>query len=307
MPETPFLTPEESSYPLPSEASILEVTPEMASDWSMARKWPHQRRTSQSVVGKYLKDMQEGRWKLTRQGLVFDTQGYNIDGRHRLRAVANMQREQIKEVYGTDGIPFWVYPDEPTETFDSYDQNFRRIAAHLIHEPNAVVIAAAGRFLASVADNDPWSFPRFSRMTTAEVLQTRREWPELSRLVAPVVLVKNKVRINAPAHLTVLAQAARTEYGTPENFREWFDVLQHGATGNPNDPRLKLRDRFLAQGPTLNAAANRPQTYGMIVKAWNAFVEKKDIPVLFWRQNERIPQVIGFDWSNPAGTKETAE
>lgn len=290
------LKPEDSSYPLPSEAMVLEVTPEMASDWSTVRRWPHQRRTSQGVVAKYLRDMMEGRWKLTRQGLVFDTEGYNIDGRHRLRAVANMPREEIQRVYGTDGIPFWIYPDEPTETFDSYDQNFRRIAAHLIHEPNAVVIAAAGRFLASVSDNDPWSFPRFGRMTTAETLATKRAWPELSRLAPQVIQVKNRTRLNAPAHLTVLAQAARTEHGTPEKFEGWFDVLTHGATDNPQDPRLKLRDRFLQQGQLLNAAASRPQTYSLIVKAWNAYVRGENIPVLFWRQNERIPQVEGFSW-----------
>lgn len=292
------LKPEDSSYPLPSEAMVMEVTPEMASDWSTVRRWPHQRRTSPAIVAKYLKDMTEGRWKLTRQGLVFDTAGYNIDGRHRLRAVANLPRWVIKEVYGTDGIPFWVYPDEPTETFDSYDQNFRRIAAHLINEPNAVVIAAAGRFLASVADNDPWSFPRFGRMTTAEVLQTKKEWPELSRFAAQAVQVKTRTRLSAPAHLTVLAQAARTGHGTPERFAGWFEVLTNGATDNPQDPRLKLRDRFMTQGHLLNAAANRPVTYSLIVKAWNAYVAGENIPVLFWRNNERIPQVTGFDWND---------
>lgn len=294
--ERAVLTPSESAYPLPSESQVMGVTPEMASDWLSTRRWPNQRSRSNSIVSKYMKDMKEGRWKLTRQGLIFDTEGYNIDGQHRLWAIANLTPDELTAAYGHPWVELWVYVDEPTDTFDAYDQNFRRIAAHLINEPNSIMLAAGARFLASVADLDPWTFPRFGRLTTSEVLQTKEEWPELSRYVGDVVAVKNRAFISAPAHLAVIAQAARTELGTPEKIADWFEVLRTGATTNASDPRLKLRDRFMRDHRQLTAAAYRPLTYSLIVKAWNAHATDQVVPTLRWMQTEQIPMVEGFDW-----------
>jgi hypothetical protein len=276
---------------------ILGVTPEMASDWLSTRRWPNQRSRSNSIVSKYMKDMKEGRWKLTRQGLIFDSEGYNIDGQHRLWAVANLTDAELTAAYGHPWVEFWVYPNEPTDTFDAYDQNFRRIAAHLINEPNSVMLAAGARFLAAVSDLDPWSFPRFGRLTTSEVLRTKDEWPELSHLVPEVVGVKNRVYVHAPSHLAVLAQASRSELGTPEKIASWFEVLRTGVTANPNDPRLKLRDKFLRDHGALGAAAFRPLVYSLIVKAWNAHAKGEDLPTLRWMNTERIPTVEGFSFT----------
>lgn len=302
--ERPSLTPSESNYPLPSEGMVIGVTPEMASDWLSTRRWQHQRRQSTSIVAKYLKDMKEGRWKLTRQGLIFDTEGYMIDGQHRLRAVANAQPEELTAAYGHPWVDFWVYPDEPTDTFDSYDQNFRRIAAHLIDEPNSIPLAAGARFLASVADLDPWSFPRFGRLTTSEILATKASWPELSRYAAETISVKNRIGMSVPAHLAVICQASRTPLGTPEKINAWFDVLRSGACDNPNDPRLRLREKFMRDSRNLSNATFRPLVYSMIVKAWNAHAKGEEIPVLRWAQSERIPTVEGFDWKSVKNNNE---
>jgi len=297
MPERTALTPSESNYPLPSQGQVLEITPEMASDWLSTRRWPNQRNMSVSIVAKYLKDMKEGRWKLTRQGLIFTADGYNIDGQHRLRALANMQDEELSAAYGTPWLPFWVYPDEPLDTFETYDQNYRRTPAHLMREPNSMALAASARFLASVSDLDPWSFPRFGRLSTSEILQTKEDWPELSRYMADASTVKARASIPVPAHLSVIAQASRSELGTPEKINEWFDVLRSGATANPRDPRLKLRDRLMQDHSILVAATNRARLYSMIVKAWNAHAKGESVNMLAWRSDESIPRVEGFDWA----------
>jgi len=289
------LTPAESTYPLPTDAQVVEVTPEMASDWLSTRNWANNRRMSTHTVAKYLGDMKGGLWKLTRQGIIFDTEGQLIDGQHRLRAVANLQREELEEAYGVAWIPFWVYPDEPTDTFDAYDQNFRRTVAHLINDPHPVAVAAGARFLTSLKDMDPWSFPRFSRLTSAEILQTKAEWPELTRMAGDVIATRNRSRILPSAHMAAVAQASRTPLGTPEKLKEWFDVLTTGATSNADDPRLRLRERFL-RDRTLSLTVNRPLAYSMIVKAWNAHAKGEDLLVLRWMQTEQIPQVEGFTW-----------
>lgn len=310
-PTNPALTPEESEYPLPSEAQVMIVTPEMASDWSTSRRWPGQRTISPAVVSKYRADMAGGRWKTTRQGLVFNTEGWQFDGGHRMRALANIPRETLEEQYGVPGIPFWVYPDEPVDTFDAYDQTFRRQAAHLTRKPNATTLMAGARMLGAVLDQDPYGFPRINRITTTEVLAIERAWPEVERYTQMAHRLKLTIKLSPAPHLAVLAQAARTEYGTPERIQEWLAGLDTGVFDNIRDPRLKLRERFLQQHYAMRGTANRALVYSLIVKSWNTFAKGETTNILVWRQSgqgaETIPVVLGFDAAAHPALKTTED
>lgn len=285
---------EESSYPLPSTAQIVLVTPEMASDWLSHRSYDRNRRLSKAVVGKYIQDMRGGRWKTTRQGLIFDTEGKLIDGQHRLSAVANSEVT----------VAFWIYPDEPRDTFEVLDQNFRRQASHLLAVPNATTVAAGARYLAALSDGDQWDMPRFNRVTTPEVLSVVANWPELTRLAKQVMDIRLLTWITGSPHLAVLAQAARTEYGTPERFEEWFAGLRNGAGLEPGDPRLHLRNRFMVAHNALTGSKNRNQVYALIAKSWNNFAEGKPTSVLRWMASEPLPPVAGYAWPTPDENEE---
>lgn len=280
----------EPQYPLPSEAQILLVTPEMASDWLSHRGYNRNRRISKSVVGKYLQDMKEGRWKITRQGLIFDTAGKIIDGQHRLSAVAN----------GEVTVAFWIYPDEARDTFEALDQGYKRTAAHLLGTPYSMHVAAAARYLAALADQDRFSMPRFSRITNPEIYSTVQQWPELTRLAELTSVIRPATGLTVSPHLAVLAQAARTEHGTPEKFEAWKLGLMNGDNLGRTDPRLQLRNRFLRQGRALTGSKNRDVVYNLVAKAWNAFAEGRDMTVFMWRINEGVIPVTGFDWSKAA-------
>lgn len=280
-----------SQYPLPSEAQILLVTPEMASDWLSYRSYNRNRRVSKPVVGKYLQDMKEGRWKVTRQGLIFDTQGKIIDGQHRLTAVAN----------GEVTVAFWIYPNEARDTFEVLDQGYKRTAAHLLNTPYSMHVASAARYLAALSDQDRFSMPRFSRITNPEIYSTVRQWPELTRLAELASVVRGATGLIVSPHLAVLAQAARTEYGTPERFEAWKHGLMNGDNLGRTDPRLHLRNRFLRQGRALTGSRNRDVVYNLVAKAWSAFAEGREMTVFMWRLNEGVIPVTGFDWSKPAG------
>lgn len=288
------LTPQESNYPLPSEAQILLVTPEMASDWLSYRSYPRNRKISRAIVGKYLQDMNAGRWKTIRQGLIFDTQGYLIDGQHRLSAVAN----------GTAAVAFWVYPNEARDTFALLDQGYKRAPAQMLGVPYSSIIAAAARYLAVLADQDPYSLPRFNRVTNPEIFATVEQWPELVTMAELSGNVRNTAGIAQSPHLAVLAQARRTEFGTPENFEAWKQGLMHGVGLERTDPRLQLRNRFIRQGHTLKGSSNRDAVYNLIVKSWNSFVTGQEVNVLMWRAPEGTIPVIGFDWDKNNSSKE---
>ena len=68
------------------ETKTVMITPEMAKEWlthNMAGNRPVQKGT----VHSYARQMRNGSWNLTHQGIAFDENGELIDGQHRLRAI----------------------------------------------------------------------------------------------------------------------------------------------------------------------------------------------------------------------------
>jgi len=274
------LAPEGSKFRLPSQPAIVTVTPDMASDWLSYRNHPANRPLSKSVAGKYQADMEKGRWALTPEGLIFDTEGYIISGQHRLKAVANSGRE----------IEFWIFPDEPRDIFDVVDQGYKRTAAHVLRMPHAVSVANGARHLAALADRDRWGMPRFPKVTTPEIVETVRAWPELTWYTTEAHAVYQAASMPIGSHLAVLAQVARA--GHIGRIHDWLEGLRTGVSLNAGDPRLVLRERFRQGVQVVGGINRRDLSYALIVKSWNAYVEGKSINLLRWSKNEALPHLI---------------
>jgi len=60
------------------------ITPQMAQLW--LEKNTHNRKISAQAIEKYARDMKAGAWKITNQGIGFDSGGNLTDGQHRLLA-----------------------------------------------------------------------------------------------------------------------------------------------------------------------------------------------------------------------------
>lgn len=282
------LEPSGSKYRLPTEPMVMTVTPDMASDWLSYRNHPLNRPLSKGVAGKYQADMEQGRWALTPEGLIFDTRGYIISGQHRLKAVANSGKS----------FQFWIFPDQPRDIFDVVDQGYKRTAAHVLHVPHAVSIANASRHLAALADDDRWGMPRFPKITTPEIVAVYREWPEVSWYATEASTVYGATGIPVGSHLALLAQAARTDH--IGRIQPWLDALHTGANLAPGDPRLLLRNRFQSGIQVVGGTNRRDLAYALIVKAWNAYAGGQQIQQLRWQQREVLPRVIGWaaeDWA----------
>lgn len=73
----------ESGYPAPPE--VVMVTPAIATKWLEGNT--HNRPIYQSVVERYARDMTKGNWRVTHQGVAFNTNGTLVDGQHRLWAI----------------------------------------------------------------------------------------------------------------------------------------------------------------------------------------------------------------------------
>lgn len=285
--DNPIKTPRDSKYPLPPRASKVEITPEMATDWLDTRNGDGaNRRLSMTVASKYAEAIRRGEWKETHQGLAFDTEGWTLDGQHRLQAIS---------LAGIT-VTMWVFPDLPRDTFDVLDVGRRRVASHLLKQPNATVLASAVRFLA-VADGikDPRSTTAaYAELTNVETLDlVRRGGFKLEQAARTAWRIRSGARITPSPMAAMVYQALHTEAEVMVD--DFVEGLVTGANLDKNDPRLRLRNAFNAN-PTQRAASLRTPShpYALVVKAWNAFVQRKEIGALAWRMDEEVPRVLGY-------------
>src|SRR5437764_4525456 len=64
---------------------VLDLTPSSAK--ALLEACAPNRSLRQSLVDRYARDMAEGRWQLTHQGILIDSQERLRDGQHRLQAI----------------------------------------------------------------------------------------------------------------------------------------------------------------------------------------------------------------------------
>lgn len=278
------LTPAGSQYRLPSRPMLLEITPEMASDWLSYRTYDANRRPSKVRVQRLIDDMKAGNWRETHQGIAFDTEGYQIDGRHRLTAVAN----------SGIAVTMWVFPDQARDTFDVIDTGYGRAAAQFLPSAQPTLAAGCVRYISAVIDPDTQSVYR-RKMTLHESMETHRQWPEIETWVTGVNRVRGMVAVTPSPLLAVVAMGERG--GAPKAvIAEFLEGLKLGAIGDARDPRLLLRNRFIRDGRVLSGASGKAHAYALLVKGFNAYVKGERPSRLIYSEGDHIPLPLGLTW-----------
>lgn len=269
--------PADSKFALPANARVMTITHEMAGDWLDYRCRPgsgHQRKVSPRAVKKYTRDMDAGIWRLTPQGLIFDSEGWCIDGQHRLQALRDSKLDELQ---------FWVYPNEAADIFAVLDVGFTRQARQLYIGQYASSITSAVRYL-----GEPMG-KYIDTMSPQTALDMVDDWPELVTHARHAQLAQQHAKIPAAAHLAVIAQAERTEYR--DMIGPWFEAIITGADLQKGDPRLQFRERFKNR-----SGRNVPgYVYNLAVKGWNYYVTGERTQHLVWRESEGPIPVVGFD------------
>ena len=93
---------------------IETITPEIATEYLKSNQ--RNRMLRQSLVNQYASDMKAGNWRLTPQGIIFDTEGTLSDGQHRLHAV----------VLAGVSVEMFVFRQMPTRDREALDIGGRR-------------------------------------------------------------------------------------------------------------------------------------------------------------------------------------
>jgi hypothetical protein len=275
------LTPAESKYPLASRPEVVDVTPDMAGDWLEYRTWDKNRRTSPAKVASWTEVIKRGGWKLTHQGFAFDSRGYILDGQHRLKAIAA----------SGETVPVWVFPDMPRDTFDVIDTGYARAATQFMTSVAPTMAAGAVRYIAAVLDPEFKGVYR-ARMPLHDVLEMHRQWPEVENWALATWGARSVAAIPPSPVLAIVAMSERGGV-KKEIISEFLSGLKSGAIGDPHDPRLALRNRFIKD----HKALNRTHAYALLVKGFNLYVTGERKARLLYTEGDHIPLPYGITWN----------
>ncbi|MFH0241805.1 hypothetical protein ACGRHY_05045 [Streptomyces sp. HK10] len=271
---------------------VLDVSPQLATEWLTrnTNNRPLSKKTVQQLAGQ----IQRGEWQLTHQGIAFDEDGTLIDGQHRLAAI----------VKAGITVPLTVTHGVPRTAFTVMDTGRKRTgrdALALAGEANATHLAAAlrGLHLYLHAPNSAWSGGT-SVTSNDQLLDTLGEHPGIRDAL------HHGIALNRACRITVTAAAigwyVTTRARADIDQSPWEDGVVTGARLEPGDPRLTLRNTMLnlAAGRAHRRRDDSREHLLYYLKAWNAWVEGRNIKLLRRSPNETMPRISTHAGPMPA-------
>lgn len=240
---------------------VIELTPTLAR--TFLRNNPSNRTISESIVGNYVRDMQNLSWKFNGEPIIVSKDGTLNDGQHRAMAV----------VLSGVTIPAVLIVGVERETRTTLDQGRMRTTGDYLsmtgfHDTN--VLASAGKLV--------WQWRKFGyvgagsniRPTKSEVLTMVNETPALVRSVK--FLPPYAISAAGSRSMMIFCHYAM---GIASNRGE-VEMFIHGISTGENlagdSPILYARNRLLLEKSRLKIGERAE----ILFRAWNA-----------WRRDEK--------------------
>lgn len=269
---------------------IVNITPDMALDW-LEKNRPTgsgivgNRRIVQTKVIEFTEYMKQGRWFFNGASISFDRNHMLIDGQHRLMACV------------AAGVPFESVVVEGCEedSITSIDTGTTRRPADILSMygwVNTTNLSAALHLLYCYKSGPMHKISSAtSQLRKIDLVPFAAKHAKMSRSVSLV----SDVRIKK---LVTRSVAAFLHYVFSEKDEEmadtFFDLLKSGASLHEFHPVLVLRNKLLV----LREGRRKPDKLlliAIIIKAWNAFAEGRNIRMLRQSVDEPFPPI-----ANPA-------
>ena len=205
------------------------ITPEIAAKWLHPSINRDNRVVRDSHVDYLAREIVDGKWQITHQGIAFGVDGRLIDGQHRLNAIVRA------------GIPVkcMVTTGLDDSAYKVVDCGSMRVVAdriHLVNNPNQnhVICSAITAYLRAVQRNA-------GRMAVSavedEFLSKADSWQWVG---AELSSVASKMRLAA-----VLASFAVYHFVKPEKAGEFLSGYLSGSNLSETSPILRLRNKAL--------------------------------------------------------------
>jgi hypothetical protein len=256
-------------------SEIKTVTPAMA---EVLLNQNHDNRNIRPVkLDQLISDMQNGRWAMNGEPLIFAKDGSLNDGQHRLMAL----------VQAKVPLPMLFVFGVERETRTTVDQGATRSPGDYLHMggvANGAIVAAIARLRISYEKADREVLGATNRITAAEIMERVKN----DRTLATSATYANRHSARTKRMCTATVIGFCHNVLLAENATEglaFMDMLCTGENISRTDPAFRAREKLMNIGRTSNAVRVE-----IIFRAWNAYREKRGmttIPV-----HGRLPELV---------------
>ncbi len=269
-------------------SKVMTVTPQEAREW-LDTKNSKNRPISENAVAKYAQEMQQKRWRLNAQGLIFGKSGNLLNGQHRLLAC-------VRSNTPFETLVTWGVEDAAFDTID--DCNTRSLAdvLHIKGEAGSRFLAAGVRFLWEYATGQIETKDlRHGQIATKPLLEaTLDKHRKITTSVKFYLMLKAR-----PGGLLIpAAMAVGLHYlfalVDEKKADEFFSRLQSGLELTEDNPIYILRNRLIAGQKEASSKLTRSAMFYYVVTAWNAYASGTYMKRLVFNADTPVPDIEGL-------------
>ncbi len=222
-----------------------EITPKRAAAY--LEKNVSNRTVRKGTVAAYARDMKQGNWVPTHQGIAFNDREELIDGQHRLHSI--VESGVTVRMLVTRGIPAET---GSMQTMDAVDRGAVRGVADQLQLQhgyrNSAQVAGCGSAIAQLT-LQKW----LGRITVPQMLKVLEIY---GRHIEPVIQVANNSKIKVFRRAPVNGPLALARVVAPQRIDDFVKQLESGAGLAVDSPVLLLRNHLLTAG-SLTTQDNR--------------------------------------------------
>jgi hypothetical protein len=260
----------------PLRSQWIEVTPELARKWLTNNV--RNRTVREDVVKAYARDMANGRWIYTHQGLAFNDKDELIDGQHRLNAVILSGLAAVRMMV-TFGLPSKIDGHEMT-TMDAVDRGATRSVADQLKIQhglkNGSVIAMICNSIAPICSSE-----RTRRLSVGQTLEIYRAFETAIQWV--IVNRSHAAGLRQAGVMAGFCFAIATEIGKGSSTTPimlMFEALVSGDGIKPKSGIARLREFLVSDDAKLLTRGNDRALAELVLQAIHLQLERKPVATL---------------------------
>lgn len=235
-------------------------------------------------------------WRLTHQGVAFDTRGLLQDAQHRMEGLCEAAELDPDLEY----VPFFVFVGMDPDNFKAIDEGRMRMARQLLSkdgEKNAATLQSVLRLVQYMKDPDPRRVARLRvpNMVILDLFATDDD--EFRTAAAYAQSHYKKLKCNASA-LGAAHYLLRKQNGTNNAYvHHFFESLAtelYPGTRikiDDNDPRAAFRRRMSDLNDRKERRTGLTQL-GMLLATWNNCVKGHTPRNLVFTEDSLIPKIL---------------
>lgn len=249
-----------------------------------------QRTQKRPRIAQYATEMSNDNWILNCQGISFDTDGFLMDGQHRLQAC-------IKSGCSFETVIGFGFP---VKGFMKVDSGGVRTASDVFHMrgvKNSSQVVAALRWIHSIniglrrgsttsgASSAPFNLP-----TTEDIWGWHLDNRDVETSLHKIKIIRNAHLMSNSAAYAYYVLFARLDSEAADIFMT--KVFAGVGLNSMRDPAYVVRTRLVENQSKTTGRLTQLEACCFLVKAWNATRQNVEIKVLRYGREEVFPKVV---------------